>query len=102
MLKKGQVEFLIHYVMSRNILIMQQTLTVKSNNEYVLTFYLLCHTFFNLWDDSDFHCKDCCFFSTLYSLTHVSVPFIISSIKFSSTSACWKPSVQVFHHFSSC
>jgi hypothetical protein len=67
-----------------------------------LVISLHCYPYmpFSLLDDPDFHNKDCCFFSTLYLLTHISVPLIISSLKCTSTSACWKEFVFIFHQFS--
>jgi hypothetical protein len=39
---------------------MHQILTVTDSS----IFDLVCHTFFQSWDDFDFHCEHCCFILT--------------------------------------
>jgi len=38
----------------------------RKQSAKIITFDLLCHANFSPTDDSDFHCGECCFTSTLY------------------------------------
>jgi hypothetical protein len=67
-----------------------------------VTFIRMLPVLFGLGYNPDLYCKVDCFVLTLYPYIHVALPSVINFMKFVSTSASCKRSVQVFSWFCFC
>ena len=99
-LQDCSVGFLIYRLSSRDVLMMNQSVSVKEHNQHGLDF--TCRTLFGRGDDAVFHWEDICIVSRSYPQNQHLSPVITEDMKLRSFWARSLRSVQIDAQLSFC